>query len=163
MRIGELASATATPVDTIRHYERAGLLPAPPRSGANYRRYGEGDVQRLRFIRRCRGLDMGLDEVRHLLALHDAPQAACGEVNALIDAHLAHVDARLRELRALQQELKALRARCGEDRPVQDCGILRALEDEALSPPAPSSGPNRCVRPPGSPCGRSAPPDAGRG
>lgn len=163
MRIGELAAAAATPVDTIRHYERTGLLPAPPRSGANYRRYGEADAQRLRFIRRCRGLDMGLEEVRHLLDLHDAPQAACGEVNALIDAHLAHVAARLRELRALQQELRALRARCGEERSVQDCGILRALEDERVSPPSGSGGPTRCARPPGSPCGRSAPPAAGRG
>ena len=69
MRIGQLSQLTATPVDTIRHYEREGLLAAPPRTDAGYRVYGAADAERLHFIRRCRSLDMNLAEVRALLAL----------------------------------------------------------------------------------------------
>ena len=92
MKISELARATRTPVGTIRHYEREGLLPEPPRQQDNgYRRYGPADVERLGLIRQARALDMSLDEIRVLLALHDTPQAPCDAVNALLDAHIGHV------------------------------------------------------------------------
>ena len=69
MRIKQLADAAGVPVDTVRHYEKAGLLAAPPRTGNGYREYGHADAERLRFIRHCRELDMSLDEVRELLEL----------------------------------------------------------------------------------------------
>jgi Cd(II)/Pb(II)-responsive transcriptional regulator len=134
MKIGELARATATAVETIRHYEREGLLPPPPRTEGNYRVYGHGEVERLGFIRQCRGLDMSLDEIRRLLALKDAPPADgsdCGEVNALLDEHIGHVAERLRELRQLDKELKALRAACSEPGAAADCGILQQLAKPA--------------------------------
>lgn len=123
MKIGALSQATATPVDTIRHYEREGLLRAPPRSEGNYRVYTADDASRLHFIRRCRSLDMSLAEVRQLLALADGDH--CAEVNALLDEHIGHVAARIESLRALELELRALRARC--DGAGDACGILGGL------------------------------------
>jgi Cd(II)/Pb(II)-responsive transcriptional regulator len=112
MKIGELALAAQTQVETIRYYEREGLLPQAPRSEGNYRIYGPEHVERLAFVRHCRSLDMTLDEIRVLLRFKDAPQAECGEVNALLDEHIGHVATRIRELRQLEKQLKVLREQC---------------------------------------------------
>ncbi len=127
MKIGDIAAATGTPIDTIRYYEREGLLPAAARSESNYRLYTEAHAQRLSFIRHCRTLDMTLDEIRLLLRFKDSPDENCGEVNALLDAHIGHVTQRVRELRALEQELKRLRAQCLEAQDAAHCGILEDL------------------------------------
>jgi Cd(II)/Pb(II)-responsive transcriptional regulator len=127
MKIGELAQAAQTQVETIRYYEREGLLPRAPRSPGNYRIYGPAHVERLAFVRHCRSLDMTLDEIRMLLRFKDAPQADCGEVNALLDEHIGHVAARIRELRHLQRHLKALRAQCTAVRETARCRILHEL------------------------------------
>lgn len=132
MRIGELARLTGTAVDTIRHYEREGLLAAPPRTDAGYRIYGPADAERLHFIRRCRSLDMNLAEVRALLALQGGAHG--GAVHALLDEHIGHVAARITALQQLQQELLALKARCHGDGPA--CGILEGLaQPRAEMPP----------------------------
>lgn len=102
MKIGELASATDTRVETIRFYEREGLLPAPKRSTANYRVYTSAHAERLAFIRNCRNLDMALGEVRELLRFKDAPGKDCANVNALLEEHIGHVSQRIRELRVLE-------------------------------------------------------------
>ncbi len=128
MKIGELARAAQTPVETIRYYEREGLLPAPPRSEGNYRLYGDTHRQRLAFIRHCRGLDMTLDEVRLLLQVRDDPQGGCEAADALLDAHIDHVSARIRELRDLQKELEALRQQCTGGQDAAHCGVLQGLE-----------------------------------
>jgi Cd(II)/Pb(II)-responsive transcriptional regulator len=127
MKIGELAAATATSVEAIRFYEREGLVPAPGRTAANYRSYEAGHVQRLAFIRRCRSLDMALDEIRALLRFQDAPSEDCGDVNALLDDHIGHVAERVLELQALAQELVDLRARCKSAAAGARCGILQEL------------------------------------
>lgn len=127
MKIGELATRSRTPVETIRYYEREGLLPAAPRSEGNYRLYGPAEAERLAFIRHCRTLDMTLDEIRVLLRFRDAPAADCGDVNTLLDAHIGHVTARIRELRHLERELKALRERCASPTDSDHCGILEGL------------------------------------
>jgi Cd(II)/Pb(II)-responsive transcriptional regulator len=127
MRIGELAERTSTPVDTIRYYEKAGLLPAVDRSAGNYRAYGPAQVQRLNFIRRCRALDMSLDEIRALLDFCDAPSRDCGAVNTLLDEHLAHVETRLRDLQRLARELRQLRSACRSPGAAEQCQILLAL------------------------------------
>lgn len=134
MKIGELAKATQTQTETIRYYEREGLLPAAPRTDANYRAYGPAHVERLGLIRRCRALDMSLDEIRALLAVWDARGPQCTEVNALLDAHLAHVDARIAELQALRGELQTLRERCAGTQSLDDCGILQGLLETAAAP-----------------------------
>jgi Cd(II)/Pb(II)-responsive transcriptional regulator len=134
MRIGNLAEATGTAVETIRFYEREGLLPAAGRTDNNYREYTPAHAERLAFIRRCRSLDMALDEIRALLALRDAGDAGasgCDDVNALLDAHIGHVSERMRELRALLAELKTLRASCAGPLGLEPCGILNALDTAA--------------------------------
>ena len=80
MKIGELAARTDCAVETIRYYEREGLLPAPRRSAGNYRQYGETHLERLVFIRNCRVLDMTLQEIKQLLTLREQPRASCGGV-----------------------------------------------------------------------------------
>src|SRR5690606_18417439 len=127
MKIGELATASSTAIETIRYYEREGLLPAPARTHGNFRVYEAEHLERLQFIRHCRGLDMSLDEVRVLLRFKDTPGNNCGDVNALLDQHIGHVTKRIRELRMLERHLRSLRECCGEARPVDQCGILSGL------------------------------------
>ncbi|ODU57077.1 MAG: Cd(II)/Pb(II)-responsive transcriptional regulator [Comamonadaceae bacterium SCN 68-20] len=131
MKIGELAEATGTQIETIRYYEREGLLPEPARSGGNYRIYDEAHVQRLSFIRHCRALDMNLEEIHVLLRFKDAPAKNCAEVNDLLDEHIEHVAARMRELRKLAKELRTLRDLCAGARDAGHCGILNELSDTA--------------------------------
>ncbi|MBY0575150.1 MAG: Cd(II)/Pb(II)-responsive transcriptional regulator [Gallionellaceae bacterium] len=133
MRIGELAKTTGIQVETIRYYEREGLLVSPARTEGNFRIYAEAHAKRLSFIRHCRSLDMTLDEIRELLRFKDAPAENCGDVNTLLDTHIGHVAARIRELRALEKQLKSLRERCREGRDAAHCGILNELSQ-------PSSG-----------------------
>lgn len=127
MKIGELSKHTDCPVETIRYYERAGLMPAPPRSEGNYRHYDSAAQARLAFIRRCRSLDMSLDEVRTLLMLADSGTGDCRTADAVIDIHLTHVDERLRELHALQRQLLELRTACNTPGNAENCGILKQL------------------------------------
>ena len=127
MKIGELAKLTDAQVETIRYYEREGLLPAPARSDGNYRLYTQAHVERLTFIRNCRSLDMTLEEIRSLLNLRDSPQDQCVSVNALIDEHIQHVNDRIASLQALQTQLLDLRQRCSDGAP-DHCGILDRLE-----------------------------------
>ncbi|RTL36916.1 MAG: Cd(II)/Pb(II)-responsive transcriptional regulator [Burkholderiales bacterium] len=140
MKIGDLAAASSTAVDTIRYYEREGLLPAPGRTSGGFRVYEPAHLERLQFIRFCRGLDMSLDEVRVLLRVKDEPAGDCGDVNALLDAHIGHVSRRIQELRALEKQLRALRQRCGEAQRADQCGILSGLASAAQEAPAPVTG-----------------------
>lgn len=132
MKIGELANATGTQIETIRYYERVGLLPTPARTEGNFRVYTEEHARRLTFIRHCRSLDMTLDEIRRLLRLKDAPEENCSDVNVLLDSHIGHVAERIRELRALEKQLKSLRNRCGETEVAARCGILSELSRPLL-------------------------------
>ena len=140
MRIKQLASAADVPVDTIRHYEKAGLLGAPRRTGAGYRDYAAADVERLRFIRHCRELDMSLAEVRELLGFLDHPAPDCSAADAVVRNHLAHVRERLAALRRLERQLVRLVAACGHPRPAERCGIVLALRGPD---PAPGTRPDR--------------------
>jgi Cd(II)/Pb(II)-responsive transcriptional regulator len=144
MRIDDLAESTGTAVETIRFYEREGLIPAAQRADNNYRMYTAAHAERLAFIRHCRNLDMTLDEIRTLLRLRDAPLQDCGEVNALLDEHIGHVTQRIRELRTLQKDLNALRARCGTPHAIEQCGILNELDTAAAQ--STSAPPHRHIR-----------------
>lgn len=138
MKIGELAKQAATPVETIRFYEREALLPPAERTEGNYRIYTPAHAERLAFIRHCRTLDMTLDEIRVLLRLRDAPQENCTEVNQMLDEHIGHVAQRMRELKALEKQLKTLREQCTTGHAARDCGILNRLTEEArTTPPGP--------------------------
>ena len=136
MKIGELARSTTTPIETIRFYEREGLLPQAARTEGNYRIYSQEHIERLTFIRHCRSLDMALDEIRALLRFKEAPQDNCAGVNELLDDHIGHVAQRIRELRGLEKQLKLLREQCGEANAAGDCGILKGLSGEMRLPSA---------------------------
>ncbi len=128
MKIGELSKRTAIPIDTIRYYERRGLIPAAPRSPSGYRCYGRDTVRRLRFIRQSKALGFRLDEIAQLLALsHDG--TACEEVQAVARAKAAEIESRIARLGRMHEVLMALARACetsGNDAP---CPILEALED----------------------------------
>ena len=127
MKIGELAKQAGTTVETIRYYERSGLLPQTGRSEGNYRIYSPAHLELLIFIRHCRSLDMTLDEIRILLHFKTSPGENCGEVNHLLDVHIEHVSSRIAELQELERQLRELRQRCLEDKLAQHCGILEGL------------------------------------
>ena len=131
LRIGELAKRANCQIETIRYYEREGLLRAPERTEGNYRMYQDAHVQRLRFIRQCRSLDMALDEIRTLLGFCDAPEKNCGEVNALLDEHIGHVTRRIAELKTMEKQLKELRRQCIKAQAARHCGILNELTQAA--------------------------------
>ena len=132
MRIKELAEATGVDVDTIRYYEKQGLLPEPARQDNGYRDYASAHLERLAFIRHCRALDITLADVARLLRFVDDPAAECTEVNTLIDTQLARVRARLDSLRTLERQLTTLRSQCGTPNRAAHCGILHELEAPAL-------------------------------
>ena len=127
MTIGELARRTGCGIETIRYYEREGLLPKPGRTSGNFRRYGQEHAELLSFIRHCRSLDMALNEIRILLKFRSAPDEDCQEVNALLDTHIGHVKERITELQSLEGQLRALRDKCSSARPAEHCGIMQGL------------------------------------
>ncbi len=129
MKIGELSKTTGTQVETVRFYEREGLLSEAARTDGNYRVYSQAHAERLGFIRNCRNLDMTLNEIRALLRFKDAPAENCGDVNSLLDEHIGHVAERIRELKVLEKTLKALRLQCSDAHAAKDCGILQRLSD----------------------------------
>lgn len=137
MKIGELAKQANCTVETIRYYEREGLLPPTARTEGNFRAYGPQHAERLRFIRNCRALDMSHEEIRQLLALADDPAMNCAAVNEVFDAHIAHVEVRIRELKNLKDTLQSLRRRCMKAGAVDACGILQGMvEMETGAQPA---------------------------
>lgn len=127
MRIGELAESTGVGVETVRYYEKLGLLPPPAREGNGYRSYSKTHLERLAFIRHCRALDMPLADVTRLLNFVEQPASDCGDINVLVDEQLARVRARLESMRALEKQLSALRRQCSEPHSTQECGILHDL------------------------------------
>lgn len=126
-QIGDVAESLGVPVETIRYYERCGLLDKPTRTGSNYRLFSDEQVERLGFILNCRNLDMTHEEIRRLLKLRHRPPKDCTEVNGLIDEHIAHIDERISELRSLSKQLHELRTSCNEVRSVDACEILSTL------------------------------------
>ena len=126
MKIGAAAAASGCHIETIRYYERIGLLPHPARSVSGYREYLPEEVDRLRFITRGRELGFSLEEIRSLLALSDDPTLSCRDVDQLARHHLADVRQRLRELRRIAQELERTIASCAGGKRGQ-CAILGAL------------------------------------
>lgn len=128
MKIGELAEKAECDVQTVRFYEREGLLEAPARESSNHRLYAAHHLDRLLFIRHCRSLDIPLQEIRQLLDFAAAPSQSCAQVDALLDKHIVHVRQRLKALRDLDRQLVALRARCDGDTS-HDCAILASFMD----------------------------------
>jgi Cd(II)/Pb(II)-responsive transcriptional regulator len=127
MKIGELAANAGCDVQTIRYYEREGLLEAPEREASGYRRYAGKHLSRLQFIRHCRTLDIPLSEVRQLLDYAEAPRQSCHAVNALLDEHIERVRRHLAALATLERQLVALRRRCKGANGKRPCAIIESF------------------------------------
>lgn len=130
MKIGDISKRANLAVETVRYYEKIGLLPEPDRTASGYRSYRQAHLDRLLFIKRCRNLDMAQNEIRELIRLAENPEADCAGVDALLAKHLHHVRERRRELASLEQTLEKLQKACTESQTVQECGILEGLSTE---------------------------------
>ena len=130
MRIGQLSRDSATPLDTIRYYERLGLLPPPARSHSGYRHYGADDVARLSFIRRAKALGFRLAEIGELLALASARNEDMAPLRARTAATLATVEHRIVELERMRAGLHTLLERCPGHGTLTQYSILSALQEE---------------------------------
>src|SRR5215831_9928620 len=125
---GGLAACTGCNIETIRYYERVGLLPPPPRSAGGHRLYGEGLVRRVNFVRRSRDLGFSIEEIRELLRLVDGGTYTCGEVEKLARDHVREIRHKIADLRRMQRVLETMAVRCSGDA-VPDCPIIDALFD----------------------------------
>jgi DNA-binding transcriptional MerR regulator len=134
MKIGELSQATGVHIETIRFYEREGLIDAPARGAGNYRQYETRHVALLNTVRRCRELSMSLDEVRTVLALMQGRSDACSDIKGVLQAHMAHVDARIRELETLRASLRDLQGLCANGICDDPCALTGALTAAPASP-----------------------------
>ncbi|MBO9696277.1 MAG: helix-turn-helix domain-containing protein [Sphingopyxis sp.] len=128
MKIGELSRTTGTHIETIRYYERIGLLPAPDRTAANYRSYGDAHRSRLSFVRHSRELGFTIEEIRSLLDLSDDPARDCGEADRIATAHLEQVEEKITQLTRLRDELARIVGRC-RGGIAADCRVIEALGD----------------------------------
>ena len=126
MRIGELARATGTKAETIRYYEREGILPAADRTDSNYRDYSDGHLATLTFVRRARELGFSMAQVRELLALSDHDDKPCEDVDQLVKQQLFEVERKIADLSALRGELAELARSCQSDR-IGQCRIVESL------------------------------------
>jgi Cu(I)-responsive transcriptional regulator len=130
MKIGELSRATATNIETIRYYERIGLLPAPDRTAANYRSYGDAHRSRLAFVRHSRDLGFTIEEIRSLLDLSDDPTRECAEADRIASTHLEQVEEKIAQLTLLRDELTRIVGRC-RGGVAADCRVIEALGDHS--------------------------------
>ena len=127
MRIGELAKQAGVDAQTVRYYEREGLLAAPSRTPSGYRAYGLQHLERLTFVRHCRSLDMPLAEIKRLIDLSSDERVSCEDVDQLVRTHLERVRAKRIALQALETQLAMLSVQCASGHRVADCGILGEL------------------------------------
>ncbi len=124
--IGALGKLTGVNIETIRYYERIGLLPGAARTSSNYRVYGDTHVRRLTFIRKARDLGFPIEMVRRMLALSDQPDRPCREVDALVGEQMREVERKIADLERLWEELDRLAHQCSGGL-VSDCRIIEAL------------------------------------
>ena len=131
--ISDLAKKTGLSADTIRFYEKKGLIRAEFRADNQYRYFSESALKRLKMIKKCRSLDMSLKEIEQLIELELSPHADCSVVNNMIDHHINTISQKLEELKAFKQQLIELRERCNQPTTIDHCQILKNLEDHSAS------------------------------
>ncbi|MEJ6784868.1 MerR family transcriptional regulator [Aminobacter sp. Piv2-1] len=135
MQIGELARVSGVHLETIRYYEREGVLPRPARLANGRRVYSSADTRRLGFIRHARELGFDLTQVRALLALQEEPEASCTEASRMAQTQLDSVESRIARLMVLREELRRMIAEC-RDGAVAECRVIEALTEPAPVLPA---------------------------
>jgi Hg(II)-responsive transcriptional regulator len=128
MTIGQVAKQAAIGVETVRFYERQGLLEPPPRRASGYREYTREAVDRLRFIRRAKELGFTLAEIKDLLQLHVDPGCSCADVRTRAMAKIMNIEGRIRTLQRMKRVLTKLVSDCDGESPTSACPILKALE-----------------------------------
>ncbi|SRR6266545_5494082 len=134
LTIGGVAERARVHIDTLRYYERRGLVAIPPRSMANYRLYPEDAVRRVRFIKRVQELGFTLKEIKELLSVRAAPEAGCAEVRAHAEVKIKDIDEKIASLTAMKSVLAKLVAECAGEGPLTDCPILESLETKEVIP-----------------------------
>lgn len=128
MKIGQLSEQTKCKIETIRYYERIGLLPEPGRSGGGYRLYDESHLKRLSFIRRSRELGFSIEEIRGLLNLVDGGSFTCSDVKAITLEHVETIRQKIADLKKLEKTLSRIASQCtGDETPA--CPIIDALSE----------------------------------
>ena len=128
LTIGEVAEQARVNTETLRYYERRGLVARPPRSASNYRLYPEDAVQRVRFIKRAQELGFSLKDIKELLSLRGAPEAECGEIRAHAEAKIKDIDEKVSALMAMKSALSKLVTECSGEGPLTECPILESLD-----------------------------------
>lgn len=128
LTIGQLAKQAQVNVETVRYYERRGLIPEPPRRESGYRQYSQDAVARLQFIRRAKELGFSLREISDLLSLRVGPDATCGDVKRRAERKLTDIEEKLQALQRMKKALTKLAAACRGRGPTSECPILEALE-----------------------------------
>ncbi len=128
MKIGVLSKTSGCSIQTIRYYEKEGLLSDPERSEGNFRLYTYKALKELEFVKHCRSLDIPLSDIKRLIELKNKPEESCSSVNALIDQQLTLVNQRMKELKALKKELKQMASTCGSGGTIEVCGIIKSLD-----------------------------------
>lgn len=126
--IGQLATQTEVNIETIRYYEKIGLLPKAQRSAGGNRQYSDDDVKRLRFIRRCRQLDFNISEISALLAMLDNQQLSCDEIYDFTQNHLKPIAVKISSLKKMQKNLTTMAKKCNRGQS-PDCAIIDILFD----------------------------------
>jgi MerR family mercuric resistance operon transcriptional regulator len=126
---GQLARICGVGPETIRFYERRGLIPEAPRSSAGYRRFGEDSVKRLRFIRRAKSLGFSLPEISELLALQDEPGGDRARVKQITESKLREIETKISDLESMRAALSELAEQCSGHGPVSGCPIIETLAD----------------------------------
>ena len=130
MKIGELAKRAEVPIDTVRYYEREGLIPPPVRRASGYRDYLDADVDRLRFMRRAKGLGFTLQEIRELLSLTALAEDDMSALNARAQAKLQDVEGRIQSLIRVRDALQSLVTACPGHGALNRCPIMAALSED---------------------------------
>ena len=131
LTIGQVAKSARVNVETVRYYERRGLLPEPPRRPSGYRSYTPDVVRRIQFIRHAQQLGFSLEEVGNLLRLRVDPETSCREVRQRADAKIADIERKIDDLRNMRQALATLAETCSGDGPISECPFLDALDEQA--------------------------------
>lgn len=128
LTIGEVGKRAAVHIETLRYYERRGLIPKPQRSFSNYRLYSEDIVRRVAFVKRAQELGFSLKDIGQLLSLQAAPKARCADVRTRAEVKIRDIDEKLRVLRRMRKALSGLVAQCSGQSPITDCPILESLD-----------------------------------
>jgi MerR family mercuric resistance operon transcriptional regulator len=128
--IGQLARRARVNIETVRYYERRGLMPEPPRRESGYRQYSQTDIARIQFIKRAKELGFSLKEILALLSLRVDPHTTCGDVKRRAEVKIADIDQKIKDLQRMRMALATLAAACKGEGPSSACPILEALNSK---------------------------------